>query len=608
MKALVSQRPAWLFVVLGAAAFVPACTNGGPDPLGTLGQTGEQITGGKVDPNDPMSNAELEGGQAITAAEVQSFLAAKGSALKSYKDSDGKTAAELIATLSEKSGISPVYMLARIESESGLVTSGSLGNLDSATGCACPETCDPAQSGFYNQVQCAATMTAGYMKQLATGATVSGWRVGVAKESADGCRVTPATKATAALYTYTPYVGAYSTTGCGADEAGVTGLAVIFQDYAASFKGSTSSPKPPTCTPSKRGEAIAKLALANVGQGACSKNTLGTRTFSTPDAEWGNSCTGNGGQPEYWCADFAMWVWYNSGVVGTDDLNALASSFLDYGSAHHTTSSTPQVGDAAVFYQPGTKTVEHVAIVTQVNSDGTIETVSGDWNGDGNCDSSDPSVCEAIFASSSHVVHNTPAYSHKEGTTPDVMGLTIAAFVSPEGTTSSSCGGGSPPPPSGSCTLDGHKYSANTCTETEQCDGTSWVSRTGDPSLCNTGIAAGGACLTDSGSVVPLNTCTTTLQCEDGVWIDREEDPALCNCELAGKSVASNTCTETKQCNDGAWVARDSDPSSCLKGIEPAGACLTDTGSVDAQNTCTSTLQCDDGVWVDRQDDSSSCR
>jgi len=46
---------------------------------------------------------------------------------------------------------------------------------------------------------------------------------------------------------------------------------------------------------------IAALATANVGKQACSTNTLGGRGFET-------SCTGNGGQPEYWCADFAKWV------------------------------------------------------------------------------------------------------------------------------------------------------------------------------------------------------------------------------------------------------------------------------------------------------------
>jgi hypothetical protein len=106
--------------------------------------------------------------------------------------------------------------------------------------------------------------------------------------------------------------------------------------------------------------------------------------------------------------------------------------------------------------------------------------------------------------------------------------------------------GSSPPPPppddagtgddgssgddasSGDCTLGGHGYGQNTCTETLQCDNGAWVDRDSDPSDCNTGVESKGACITDSGSVVPENTCTSTLQCDNGVWVDRDNDPAAC--------------------------------------------------------------------------------
>jgi lysozyme len=79
------------------------------------------------------------------------------------------------------------------------------------------------------------------------------------------------------------------------------------------------------------------------------------------------------------------------------------------------------------------------------------------------------------------------------------------------------------------------------------------------------------------------------------------------SCTLNGQTHAQNTCTETLQCDGGAWVDRFDDPSSCTSGIEPNGACLTDSGSVVPENTCTSTLQCDNGVWVDRFDDPTAC-
>jgi hypothetical protein len=79
------------------------------------------------------------------------------------------------------------------------------------------------------------------------------------------------------------------------------------------------------------------------------------------------------------------------------------------------------------------------------------------------------------------------------------------------------------------------------------------------------------------------------------------------DCTLAGQSYGPNTCTETQQCDNGSWVSRDDDPANCITGVEPSGACVTDTGSVVPENTCTSTLQCDNGVWVDRADDPASC-
>jgi surface antigen len=170
------------------------------------------------------------------------------------------------------------------------------------------------------------------------------------------------------------------------------------------------------------GSAIATLATANVGQGACTKNTLGGTAFES-------SCTGNGGQPEYWCADFAIWVWANVGA-DVSGLTAAAGSFYVYGQNNSTLSSSPAVGDAVVFDYAGGGVADHVAIVTQVNSDGTIETVSGDWNGD--------SGTEAQFSSTSHVVLNTPAYAATVGSSPSIMGMTISGFISPVGLTSSS--------------------------------------------------------------------------------------------------------------------------------------------------------------------------
>jgi hypothetical protein len=85
------------------------------------------------------------------------------------------------------------------------------------------------------------------------------------------------------------------------------------------------------------------LAQANVGYMACETNSLGGHGYES-------SCTGNGGQPEYWCADFARWVWQNSDVEILSGLTAAAQSFYSYGQSNGTLSGTPQVGDAVGSY------------------------------------------------------------------------------------------------------------------------------------------------------------------------------------------------------------------------------------------------------------------
>ena len=164
--------------------------------------------------------------------------------------------------------------------------------------------------------------------------------------------------------------------------------------------------------------SIASLALANIGKKACSVNSENAKGFES-------SCTGNGGRPEYWCADFAKWVWLGAGVADTSQLNALAGSFYTYGQEFGTLTAIPAVGDAAVFNYDGYGDAEHVAIVTEVGTNGTVTTVSGDWNGQ-------PGT-EAQFASTSSVVLNTPAYGDVVGTSPPEMGMYLSAFVAPVG-------------------------------------------------------------------------------------------------------------------------------------------------------------------------------
>jgi MYXO-CTERM domain-containing protein len=176
---------------------------------------------------------------------------------------------------------------------------------------------------------------------------------------------------------------------------------------------------------------VGALALANVGKGAgyCSRvnssnNSLGGNQFET-------SCSGNGG-PEYWCADFAMWVWAHAGGGGipVGGLDAAAGSFYVYGQNHgtlHTSSSyVPRVGDAIVFNYAGGGRADHVGLVGAVNSDGSIQTVNGDFSGQ--------SGSMAWFAETSHVEEVRVVASQRGvGSTPSSIGMTISAYVTPAG-------------------------------------------------------------------------------------------------------------------------------------------------------------------------------
>ena len=96
---------------------------------------------------------------------------------------------------------------------------------------------------------------------------------------------------------------------------------------------------------------------------------------------------------EAWCSDFAKWVWQRAGVTADlNTLNAGSVSFYDWGLDQGETmpadGGTPAVGDAIVFFPPGTITpdsyADHVGIVTAVNADGRIDMVNGDFLGAAN--------------------------------------------------------------------------------------------------------------------------------------------------------------------------------------------------------------------------------
>lgn len=306
----------------------------------------------------------------------------------------------------------------------------------------------------------------------------------------------------------------------------------------------------------ERGDAlntstIASIAKANVGKGACSTNSEGGHAFDS-------SCTGNGGEPEYWCADFARWVWGAAGVGNLGGLSAAAGSFYVYGQNHGTLSHTPHVGDAVVFDYHGGGSADHVAIVVQVNGNGTIETVSGDWGGQ--------SGSEAHFSSTSHADLNSPAYAGVVGSHPGIMGMTISGFISP-------VGGGGPSGPV-SCSAGGE---SGVCIDTGACAAKGNHHSTAG--LCP-GAANIECCTANAAPPPPPSSspdacshgngfCTETLQCDNDHWIARTDDPNACTTVQNVKETCSKGngyCTATLQCENGHWVLRSSDPNACTSG------------------------------------------
>ncbi|MCL2514715.1 MAG: hypothetical protein FWD85_03780 [Microbacteriaceae bacterium] len=197
------------------------------------------------------------------------------------------------------------------------------------------------------------------------------------------------------------------------------GLALALSSPALTAQAHGAGPDPlgaggatsPAVTgePTLSGDAIARLAIAQLGRSGTSMNTLGGYGFDA-----------SASMPDAWCAEFAAWVWGAAGSqqagyaggsaesgtpaasrgapaapVSTAGLDGWAGSFLSYGDAHGTFHATgPRVGDAVVsaFSEQvarasatGTLTathdLTHVGIVVAVSAT-TVTVVNGDW-GDG---------------------------------------------------------------------------------------------------------------------------------------------------------------------------------------------------------------------------------
>ncbi|MDB4935270.1 MAG: hypothetical protein JWP87_2242 [Labilithrix sp.] len=222
-----------LSVLAGGALLVgilAACAAPASEPASK--GTASAVSDRPFDRNAVIDDKSMRDAEAMTVADVQKFLDktpwGTKSALAKYTE-NGKTAAEIMVEAAQTHGINPLEMLVRVQMEQGLVskTTAAATTISLAFGCGCPHSpvCSDKYRGFANQADCAAgTMRRSMDKALTSSGTVSGWSRGKTKASEDGLTILPKNAATAALYTYTPWVGE-----AGGGKEGVGGVSLHAQ-------------------------------------------------------------------------------------------------------------------------------------------------------------------------------------------------------------------------------------------------------------------------------------------------------------------------------------------------------------------------------------------
>lgn len=164
-----------------------------------------------------MTDETFTGETTASIGQIRTFFEEHGSCLAdpiSDADSQIIDIPALIHAAAVQYQINPKVLLATMQKEQSAIsvcpTTGKLSRLMGIS----------TVSTAREQIATSAALYRAYMnEQAASGSTRSGWAVGLAKETQDGVVVTPASRAIAALFTYTPYAGE----GWGGDIAGVGG-------------------------------------------------------------------------------------------------------------------------------------------------------------------------------------------------------------------------------------------------------------------------------------------------------------------------------------------------------------------------------------------------
>ena len=226
------------------------------------------------DPANIISDAVFFDAYATDVGTVEAFLDTKGAkcvagdmpCLKDYTQATGtqtgdaycatypgaqggETAASIIVKVGRACGINPRVLLVLLQKEQGLVTGTrpTTSAYTKATGFACPDTspCNPAFSGFASQVYFAARQFQRYAAGVA-GSYRAGKTNNVLFHPNAACGSSPVliqNKATAGLYSYTPYQpnAAALTAGYGTGDGCSSYGNRNFWNYFTDWFGSTQS-------------------------------------------------------------------------------------------------------------------------------------------------------------------------------------------------------------------------------------------------------------------------------------------------------------------------------------------------------------------------------
>ncbi len=178
------------------------------------------FVGGKADgsvfkPHQLISDGVFEDSSYLSLDEIQGFFAdtpyGHASFLSTYTWM-GESAAQVIHRVSNDYRVNPLVLIAKLQVESSLVFRQTVDSfqVNIAMGCGCLDVgpaCRNAPEGFGHQMECAAQLFRKYLNdQDETGTTSTGWGADISKQTSEGLWITPVNRATAALYTYTPWV------------------------------------------------------------------------------------------------------------------------------------------------------------------------------------------------------------------------------------------------------------------------------------------------------------------------------------------------------------------------------------------------------------------